>query len=122
VSGKSGFAQTLWDGTKNEAGRPNLVVHPAGTRDNSVSGMVDNVFGKFGLRFGLEYALNEKIILVAMLQVVELGTDGEFLAKENKRTDTVNADNEVVTSYLTDFVGKKTVNPSWIQFGVRYKF
>ncbi|MCL1908409.1 MAG: hypothetical protein FWG12_03455 [Holophagaceae bacterium] len=122
VSGKAGYAQNLWNGQYTDDGYPIIVTVPAGTRDNGVSGTVDNVFGKYGLRAGLEYALNEKITLSVLFQVAELGTDGEFLADENKITQTANADKQVVTSTIDTIYGKNAVNPSWIQFGVRYKF
>jgi|GEM_PF-1722952 len=72
--------------------------------NNNVSGMVDNAFGKLGFRFGFEYIVDSQFSVAALFQMVELGTDNEFL----KGGDPVR--------------GRNTVNPAWIQFGLSYKF
>ncbi|MCL1908455.1 MAG: hypothetical protein FWG12_03685 [Holophagaceae bacterium] len=116
VSGKLGYpwGEKLSDGT--------IVIHPAGTMDNNVSGTVDNVFGKYGLRLGLEYTLNDKVTLSALFQMTELGTDSEFMDLDKYGTTyAANGTSSSLTSGVVTY-GKKRVLPSWIQFGVRYNF
>ncbi|MCL1908620.1 MAG: hypothetical protein FWG12_04545 [Holophagaceae bacterium] len=108
VSGLSPLAQTV-DG----------INYPAYSRKNSVSGMVEHPLSKLGFRLGLEYALNDRLSVAALFQLAELGTDTEFMAKEN-RVNT-NAAGEVTAS-PAEYSGKHGVNPAWIQVGVRYKF
>jgi len=71
---------------------------------NNVSGIVDNPFGKLGFRFGFEYILDSQFSVSALFQMTELGTDNEFL--ENGAPDR----------------GRHTVNPTWVQLGLSYKF
>ena len=114
VSGKLGYA---W----GELRGSDVIVHPAGTLDNNVSGTVDNLFGRYGMRLGVEYALNDRTIISVMFQQTELGTDKEFINEKFLTTYSKNASTGVITATEVT-LGKNTVNPSWIQFGVRYKF
>ncbi|MCL1909282.1 MAG: hypothetical protein FWG12_07980 [Holophagaceae bacterium] len=119
VSGKLGYQ---W-GEKQSNGT--VVIHPAGTVDNNVSGTVDNIFGKFGLRFGIDYALNDKVTLAVMLQMTDLGTDAEFLDLDKFRSSYTSTTAENPTNMPLaggNVAGKRAVVPSWLQFGVRYHF
>jgi hypothetical protein len=71
---------------------------------NDITGIVGNVFGKLGFRFGFEYILDSQFSIFALLQMTELGTDNEFLKSGDHAR------------------GKNTVNPSWIQVGLSCKF
>jgi len=80
----------------------------------SVSGNVKNAFGKYGFRLGAEYAMNRSLSLAVMLQMTELGTDMEFYPDHWFE----DADGKVDRGN----VGYFSVNPTWVQFGVKYKF
>lgn len=89
-------------------------------RDNSVSGTVKNVFGKYGLRLGAEYAVNDRFTISATLQLTELGSDREFLA--DKFLVEYDSNGREIPGTKNEVEGKHNVNPSWIQVGVRYRF
>jgi len=89
-------------------------------RDNNFSGTVKNVFGRLGLRLGLEYAINNKFTIAAMFQMADLGTDTEFLDRKF-RVD-YDEDGKEVKDSENKVSGMHNVNPSWIQVGVKYRF
>ena len=101
-------------------------------RDNNFSGTVKNIFGKLGFRLGVEYALNDKFTITAMLQLTELGTDAEFLDKKFRFDYDYDRDEDgniipgsvihAVPGSENKISGKHNVNPAWVQIGVRYKF
>ncbi|MCL1907993.1 MAG: porin family protein [Holophagaceae bacterium] len=99
--------------------------------DYALSGTVKNAFGKYGLRVGAEYALNDKLSFALTFQVTELGTDSEFYKNKWASVGDWEWDwdawqwnwlDPAIDPDGFDIYGKHNVNPSWIQFGIRYKF
>ena len=88
------------------------------SEEDNVSGMVDNIFGKYGFRLGAEYALSDRLSVALTFQLTELGTDYEFVG--SKFLEEWYNDGNYETK--KPLVGKHSVTPSWLQIGVRYRF
>jgi hypothetical protein len=80
-----------------------------------ISGTVKYAFGKYGLRLGAEYALNNSLSVALTLQLTELGTDWEFYADKWFEYD--GKPNRDIYGG-----GYRAVNPTWVQLGARYRF
>lgn len=83
------------------------------SEEDSVSGMVDNAFGKYGLRLGAEYALSNRLSIALTFQLAEFGTDYEFVGENHL---------EEWFGNKKPLEGEHSVTPSWLQIGVRYRF
>ena len=93
----AGMSANNWNvnSTVNDSADPTV----AGTSEP-----VKKFFGKFGFRTGLEYQFSRNLSMTALFQQTELGSD----ARLRKNGD--------------DIYGYQGINPSWIQFGIRYSF